>query len=101
MTGEVYKLQLEDVDLRGGFITFQGNRITQSRRIPISPDVRDLLKNYLQSKCRKGIRSTFVFVEKSGNPIRGKRLMEASLGFVVGQVSVVMMGRIISRKWLT
>jgi integrase len=69
MPGEVIQLLCRDVDLIKGFVNLGGNRIIQARRIPISPDVRILLQDYLQSRERRDVPSEFVFVGKSGKPL--------------------------------
>ena len=69
MPGEILKLLRQDVDLAKGFVTLQGNRIIQSRRIPVSSDVQNLLHKYLNSTWRRGVSSAYVFVAKSGKPL--------------------------------
>jgi site-specific recombinase XerD len=69
-TREIFKLKVEEVDLKHRIISMCGDRIVQSRRIPISHDVRDLLQNYLKSKDRKAVASEYVFVSTSGNPLK-------------------------------
>jgi len=69
MPGELLKLLRQDVDLAKDFVTLQGNRMIQSRRIPISSDVRNLLHRYLNSTWRRSVSSAYVFAAKSGKPL--------------------------------
>jgi integrase len=70
MPGEVFGLRRRDVDLRKGTIEFIGNRIIQSRRIPVCLDLRDTLAIYLHSKCLADEPSGYIFTDKSGGPVK-------------------------------
>jgi len=76
MLGEALSLRIRDVDLGKGFVAFQGNRIIQSRRIPVSPDVKSLLAVYLQSKTRRNETSSNVFLSKSGNVLTARNVAD-------------------------
>lgn len=70
-TREIFKLKCDEVDLKRRIISVCGDRIVQPRTIPISNDVRDLLQNYMRSNDRRAVVSAYVFVSKSGCPLKG------------------------------
>jgi integrase/recombinase XerD len=73
MTGEVLGLKRQDVDCNRGMISFPGNRMIQARRIPINPDLRELLRHFLQSKWSKELPSAHIFVTNCGEPLGARR----------------------------
>jgi site-specific recombinase XerD len=70
-TGEIFWLKREDLDLKRNQVSLRGDRIVQPRKIPISKDIHDLLRNYLFSEERRRVSSQNVFVSKHGGPLRG------------------------------
>ena len=70
MTGEVFRLRCQDVDLKNRVIALAGNRIIQPRTIPIGPDLCGILGSYLQSKCRIGFPDAYLFSCRGGEPIK-------------------------------
>ena len=74
MLGEVLDLRRQDVDLRKTMIAFGGNRLIQSRRIPVCSDLRDILAVYLPAKCPADQPSEYVFREIDGGPINIKNV---------------------------
>jgi len=69
MIREALQLQCRDVDLKRRTISLAGNEVIQSRRIPVCLDLRDILGEYMASKCRLDAPAGFLFTAGSGEPI--------------------------------
>jgi integrase/recombinase XerD len=55
LVGEVLNLLCEDIDLKRSAIKIRSNRFGRSRRIPISHDLRDALRSFLNFRRRTGV----------------------------------------------
>lgn len=62
-------LRLDDVDLEESMMTLRRPSIGTSRRIPIGPDVRKILRRYLSSCIRRGSNDDHFFLNKRGDAI--------------------------------
>jgi site-specific recombinase XerD len=69
LLSEILALQYEDVDLKRAVITIRSNRFSRSRRIPVSQDLREVLRTYMKSRHRDRTNCTHLFVTKRGLPI--------------------------------
>ncbi|MFY9938590.1 MAG: tyrosine-type recombinase/integrase [Silvibacterium sp.] len=68
LLGEVLNLKLSDINFKTRRVTFQGNRITQSRTIPICDDLNKEWQDFgLRYKGKSG--SCLCFQTKTGQPI--------------------------------
>ena len=68
LLGEVLNLKLSDINFKTRRVTFQGNRITQSRTIPICDDLNKEWQDFgLRHKGKSG--SCLCFHTKTGRPI--------------------------------
>jgi integrase/recombinase XerD len=78
LVGEVLNLLCEDVDLQASAIKIRSNRFGRSRRIPISHDLRDILRSFLNSRRRKSGKrfrlKDHLFMTKAGAPLRARNL---------------------------
>ena len=73
--GEALQLLVDDVDLGKGTIAFRVKRFRLSRTIPIGPDLKQVLNNYLDSRQRQETRSTHFFVTKEGDNLKAATLI--------------------------
>lgn len=69
-TREIFRLKRDNLDLKRSLICVCGDRMIQSRQIPIGRDVRELLSNYLQSEERRWASCSEVFVSRRGGPLQ-------------------------------
>jgi integrase/recombinase XerD len=69
LTGEVFRLRREALDLKAGFITLGGGRFHRSRRIPIGPDLRSRLERYLGWTAHAKSQGRTLFSNKDKSPI--------------------------------
>jgi integrase/recombinase XerD len=74
LVGEVLNLLREDVNLKGGFITFRSRRFNRSRCVPIGPDLRNILRTYLDAKGLRDSPTAEFFVTKNGQPLIARTL---------------------------
>lgn len=70
MTGEIFWLKRDDLDLRRGSIFLRGNRVVLARRVPLGKDLHRILVNYLHSEERRSVSSPNVFVSKNSGPLK-------------------------------
>ena len=68
--GEALRLRLMDLDLKVGLATILGTKFYKSRLVPLGPDVRKLIKQYLQLPGRRNQHYHQLFQSKSCRPIR-------------------------------
>lgn len=76
LLNEILGLQYEDVDLKRAIITIRSNRFSRSRRIPVSPDLREVLRIYMKSRHRERTNCGHLFVTKLGLPIPAWNLVK-------------------------
>jgi integrase/recombinase XerD len=73
--GEALQLLVDDVDHGKGTIAFRVKRFRLSRTIPIGPDLKQVLNEYLDSRQRQEPRSAHFFLTKGGDSINAATLI--------------------------
>ena len=73
--GEAITLTRRDVDFVRQTLALARHEDSQKRVIPMGKDVRNLLSQYLDSPTRGRVSSPYVFVARSGNPLKEHNLM--------------------------
>jgi integrase len=75
-SGEVRKLELQDVDLKNCLLTVRGSKWGKDRLVPIHPSTRDALADYQRhrARCLGGSRERAFFVTT-----KGKRLSKRGM----------------------
>lgn len=76
-TGEALSLLRKDVDVNRGAISIRGGRYSRSRTIPIGPDLRDRLRQYLRGLPGVRGKSLYFFVGKDGKALNENSLRVA------------------------
>lgn len=77
LTDKAPKLLREKIDLKNGLVTIRGGRFNRVRCIPISPDLHEVMRRYLQSTARKKIQSSNFFVTQDGKALNVTTLSKA------------------------
>lgn len=70
LIGEALRLVIEDVDLKRGSVTIHRNRYNRSRTIPIGPDLKNVLGEYLVSRRRQDTTNQQFFLNKRGETLK-------------------------------
>jgi integrase/recombinase XerD len=73
--GEALQLLDDDVDLGKGTTTIRVKRFRLSRTIPIGPDLKQVLNEYLDSRQRQETRTPHSFVTKEGDHLKPSTLI--------------------------
>jgi integrase/recombinase XerD len=69
LRGEILDLLIEDVSFKNQRLTLHGNRVTQSRSIPINSDLQKELHNFVTLRHKgKNVRGP-LFLAKDGQPL--------------------------------
>jgi integrase/recombinase XerD len=74
LVSEVTSLTLEDVDLREGLINIRSRYFSRCRKIPIGPEVREVLRKYISWRSKKDHQSSYLFVTKYGERMLAQRI---------------------------
>ncbi|KAA6457561.1 hypothetical protein DYQ86_22290 [Acidobacteria bacterium AB60] len=69
LVGEAKRLQVEDVDLKKGLLTIRAHHHNRPRTIPIGPDLKKILGEYLESRLRQGPSAGHFFTNKTGESL--------------------------------
>lgn len=69
LVGEALRLLIDDIDLKGGFVTIRRNRYNRSRTIPIGPDLLKVVKEYFLATRRIDASERYFFLDKHGNAV--------------------------------
>ena len=70
--GEALRLRLMDVNLTLGLITIRDTKFYKSRLVPLGPDIKGLIQQYLHQPGRRNQHYHPLFQTKSGHPIAGQ-----------------------------
>ena len=67
--GEALRLRLMDVDLPLGLVTIRDTKFYKSRLVPLGPDIKQLIQEYLHQPGRRNQRYRSLFQTKSASAI--------------------------------
>ena len=75
MTGEIFRLKLDELDLKRKMVFLRGNRKILPRTVPLNKDLCEELNDYLRSRERRSVpASQTVFVSKRGEPLQARSI---------------------------
>lgn len=66
LVGEAMRLQVEDLDLKKRSLTIRAHLNNRSRTVPIGPDLKKILGEYLEWRFSQGPSSIYFFANKDG-----------------------------------
>lgn len=69
LVGEAMRLQVDDVDLKKGLLMIRAHRHNRSRTIPIGPDLRKILGEYVESRLLQRSSAGHFFANKDGESL--------------------------------
>ncbi len=77
MTGEIFWLKLDDLDLRRRTIFLRGDRVVLARRVPVGADLHKLLVDYLRCEERLSVSGPHLFVSRHGGPLKADTMVNS------------------------
>ena len=81
---EALRLKCEDVDLPHSLLSVWDSKFDNSRRLPISPSLRDELLRY-ESRLRRPVGSAYFFPNSKGLPYSQRTVYDLSLIHICGK----------------
>jgi integrase/recombinase XerD len=69
LSGEMFALKCDDVELKQGFLTVRNRNPNRDRRLPIGQDLQEVLRTYVRFRARCRVQNSHFFVTKQGHSL--------------------------------